>query len=210
MWVVTLHNLFLYPEPPLTCHPPSYWIRLFSNETFSRIHTPTFLKPSHSSHIPAYEDGRDSVPKRSDVEELPRRTATTFRTGRKFEIKKINFLSVWRRVLWHITNVEEEPAASHCRVWEWPWRCGKTVLLKFLVHMYQTARRHKPACSSVHPDRRHSPKSHTQYPQVTVDTDRTSHTDIPHLPFMQSARAANTQPLNVISNLPWLYEPEVG
>jgi hypothetical protein len=27
-------------------------------QTFSRINIPTFLKPSHSSHLPAYEDGR--------------------------------------------------------------------------------------------------------------------------------------------------------
>ena len=39
----------LYPDPPLPCHPPSYWLRLFSSQTFSRINTPTFLKPSHSA-----------------------------------------------------------------------------------------------------------------------------------------------------------------
>ena len=42
MWVVTLHNLFLYSDPPLPCHPPSFWLRLFSSQTFSRINTPTF------------------------------------------------------------------------------------------------------------------------------------------------------------------------
>jgi hypothetical protein len=42
MWVVTLHNLFLYSDPPLTCHPPSYCVRLFSSQTFSHINTPTF------------------------------------------------------------------------------------------------------------------------------------------------------------------------
>ena len=40
MWVVTLHNLFLYSDPPLSCHPPSYWLWL--SQTFSRIKTPTF------------------------------------------------------------------------------------------------------------------------------------------------------------------------
>jgi len=59
MWVVTLHSLFLYPDPPPPCHPPSYWLRLFLSQTFSRINAPTFLKPSHSSHLPAYEDGTD-------------------------------------------------------------------------------------------------------------------------------------------------------
>jgi hypothetical protein len=36
-----------------------YTGRLFSSETFSRINTPTFLKPSHSSQLPAYEDGTE-------------------------------------------------------------------------------------------------------------------------------------------------------
>jgi hypothetical protein len=42
MWVANLHNLFLYSDPPLTCHPPSCWLRLFSSQTFSRINTPKF------------------------------------------------------------------------------------------------------------------------------------------------------------------------
>jgi hypothetical protein len=42
MWVVTLHSLFLYSDPPLPCHLPSYWLRLFSSQTFSCINTPTF------------------------------------------------------------------------------------------------------------------------------------------------------------------------
>jgi len=45
MWVVTLHNLFLYSDPPLLCHPSSYWLRLFSSQTFSHINTPTFSNP---------------------------------------------------------------------------------------------------------------------------------------------------------------------
>ena len=40
MWGVTLHNLFLYSDPPLPCHTPSYWLRLFSSPTFSLINTP--------------------------------------------------------------------------------------------------------------------------------------------------------------------------
>jgi hypothetical protein len=30
-----------------------------SSQTFSRINRPTFLKPSHSSYLPAYEDGTE-------------------------------------------------------------------------------------------------------------------------------------------------------
>jgi len=40
--VVTLHNLFLHSDPPLPCHTPSDWLRLFSSQTFSCINTPTF------------------------------------------------------------------------------------------------------------------------------------------------------------------------
>jgi hypothetical protein len=47
---------------PIHAHPPSYWLRLFSSQTFSRINTPTFLKPSSFyTHLPAYEDGTDRV-----------------------------------------------------------------------------------------------------------------------------------------------------
>jgi hypothetical protein len=47
MWVVTLHSLILYLDAPLPCHIPSCCLRLFLSQTFSHIHTPTFLKPSH-------------------------------------------------------------------------------------------------------------------------------------------------------------------
>jgi len=42
-------------------HPPSYWFSLFSNQTFYLMNNPTFLKPGHSSHLHAYEDGTDRV-----------------------------------------------------------------------------------------------------------------------------------------------------
>jgi len=42
MCFVTLHSLFLYSDPPLLCHPPSCWLKLFSSQTFSRINTPRF------------------------------------------------------------------------------------------------------------------------------------------------------------------------
>jgi len=34
MWVFILHSLFLYLDPPLCCHPPSYWLRLFLSQNF--------------------------------------------------------------------------------------------------------------------------------------------------------------------------------
>jgi len=42
LWVVTLHSLFVYSDLPLPCHPPSYWLRLYSSQTFSCINSPTF------------------------------------------------------------------------------------------------------------------------------------------------------------------------
>ena len=33
--------------------------RKFSGQTFSLINIPTFLKPTHSSYLPAYEDGTE-------------------------------------------------------------------------------------------------------------------------------------------------------
>jgi len=44
-----------------------YRKRFDSSQTFSCINTPEFLKPSHSSHLPAYKDGIDSVPKRRHI-----------------------------------------------------------------------------------------------------------------------------------------------
>jgi hypothetical protein len=74
MWVFTLHILFLYSDPPLTCHPPSYWLRLFSSQTFSPTNTPTFsnLVILHTYPLMKMEQ---SVPKRRHIKF--RRRATT-------------------------------------------------------------------------------------------------------------------------------------
>jgi hypothetical protein len=45
MWVVVLHSLFLYSDPPLPSHTPSDCLRLFSSQILSRINTPTFSTP---------------------------------------------------------------------------------------------------------------------------------------------------------------------
>jgi hypothetical protein len=100
-----------------------------SSQTFSRINTPNTLKPSHSSYLSAYEDGTKSVFRNvgiynSDAGELPRRKQTTFRTWRKFEIKKkshslndCNFLGKRIREYKYLTYIAE--GGSN----EWPWRC---------------------------------------------------------------------------------------
>ena len=61
--VVTLHKLFLYSDPPLPCHPPSYWPRLFSSHTSSRTNTPTFSNLVILHIYPPMKMGQ-SVPKR--------------------------------------------------------------------------------------------------------------------------------------------------
>jgi len=66
-WVPTPHNLFLYSDPPLLCHPPSYCLRLFSSQNFFHIITPTFLKPSHSTPTCLWRWNRQSVPKRRHI-----------------------------------------------------------------------------------------------------------------------------------------------
>jgi hypothetical protein len=61
MWVVTLHSLFLYSDPPLPCPPPSYWLRLFLSQTFSHINTATFLKPEFATQL-VWAQNPDSQP----------------------------------------------------------------------------------------------------------------------------------------------------
>ena len=79
---------------------------------FSRINNTKILKPSHSSYLPAYEDGtkmEQSVPKRRHIQ-LRRRGITqikkhtTFRTRRKLEIKNTTlFHSKPKRKLQYIS-----------------------------------------------------------------------------------------------------------
>jgi len=40
------HSLFLHSDPPLPCHPPSDWLRLFSSQTFSHLNIPAFSTQS--------------------------------------------------------------------------------------------------------------------------------------------------------------------
>jgi hypothetical protein len=79
------------PDQPLPCHSPSYWLRLFSSQIFP-YDKPTFLKPSQFyTHLPACEDGTEcseTSAYKIDAGELPRRKHATFKTRRKFEIKK--------------------------------------------------------------------------------------------------------------------------
>jgi len=41
--------------------------RIYMEKGLARTNTPTFLKSNHTSHLPAYEDGTDSVPKRQHI-----------------------------------------------------------------------------------------------------------------------------------------------
>ena len=66
MWVVTLHNLFLNSDPPLPCHSPSYWLKLFYIQTFSRINTATFSNLVILHTYPPMKM-EQSVPKRRHI-----------------------------------------------------------------------------------------------------------------------------------------------
>jgi len=66
MSVVTLHSLFLFSDPPPTWHPPSYWLGLFSSQTFSCINTPTFSTPVILHTYPPMKM-EQSVPKRRHI-----------------------------------------------------------------------------------------------------------------------------------------------
>jgi len=48
MWVVTLHNLFLYYGPPLHCHSPSYWLRAIFEPNFFLYKYSKIFKPRFS------------------------------------------------------------------------------------------------------------------------------------------------------------------
>jgi hypothetical protein len=92
MWVVTLHSLLLYSDLPLPCHPRSYWLRLFSSQTFSRIQTPTFSKLVNLHTYPPMkieqtECSETLAYKMQMPGELPRRKHTACRIWQKFEIK---------------------------------------------------------------------------------------------------------------------------
>jgi hypothetical protein len=62
MWVIASTTCLLYLLPPRL--PPSEGLRLiFRAKRFART-IPHILNRSHTSYLPAYEDGTDSVPKR--------------------------------------------------------------------------------------------------------------------------------------------------
>jgi len=90
MWVVTLHNLCLYCDPPLSC-PTFLMARLSSSQTFSHINNPTFLKPSSFyTHLPAYEDGTECSETSAYKLQMPGNypEAYNIQNMPKFEIKK--------------------------------------------------------------------------------------------------------------------------
>jgi hypothetical protein len=62
MWAITLHSLFLYLDPPPPPPSPSPSV-LLTQAIFKRNLFPykylNILKPSHSSYLPAYEDGTE-------------------------------------------------------------------------------------------------------------------------------------------------------
>jgi len=58
--------------PPLPCHPPSYWLKLFSSQTFSRMNTPIFSNLIILHTYPPMKM-EQSVPERRDIKFRRRR-----------------------------------------------------------------------------------------------------------------------------------------
>ena len=90
MWVVTFHSQFLYLDTPLPSHPPSYWLRQFSNQTFSRINIPTFsnlaililLNPGQQTQVNQPRRGsRNHQGSLGQQGSGPKRYPEVFRTG---------------------------------------------------------------------------------------------------------------------------------
>jgi hypothetical protein len=61
MWVIALHSPFLYFYLPQPRHSLSDWLRLFFKPNIFLYKYPNILNPSHTSHLPAYEDETDIV-----------------------------------------------------------------------------------------------------------------------------------------------------
>jgi len=100
MWVVTLHNLFLYLDPPLPCHPPSYWLRLFSSQTFSHINTPTFLNTVILYTYPPMkmeqtECSETSAYKIQTLGNYPEESIQHSEHGESLKSRNVNFACVW-------------------------------------------------------------------------------------------------------------------
>ena len=115
------HGLFLYLDSPPTLSPSSCWLRLFLSQTFSCICTPTFLKPSPSSHLPAYEDGADraetSAYKIQTLGNYPEESIQ-HSTWRKFEIKIscVDWSAV--EVTWFYNNVNSVHSLPYTHISE--------------------------------------------------------------------------------------------
>ena len=102
------------PDPP--CHPPSYWLRLYSSQTLSLINTRTFLKPSHSSHLPAYED----------VTECSETSAYKIQTPGNYPEESIQ----WKGCLW--TGRSNVRRAGECC---WSYVSAHKVSRQFHIHV---------------------------------------------------------------------------
>ena len=101
--------------PP--CHPNSYWLRLFSGQTFSRTNTPTFLKHSHPTYLSSYEDGKDrcfetSVYKIQTPGNYPEECIRHSEHDESLKSRKMNFFIVKPKVLENCKSLYPKPTAE--------------------------------------------------------------------------------------------------
>jgi hypothetical protein len=85
-WISAITYAFFWVIP----RRPKLICRRFGTLCLFPYKCSNILNPSHSSHLPAYEDGTEYSETSayvSDAGELPRRKHTPFRTRRNFEIK---------------------------------------------------------------------------------------------------------------------------
>jgi len=61
MWIVTLHNLFLYLDPPRILSPSFLLAEAIFEPNLFPYKYSNILKPTHPSYLYAFEDGTDRV-----------------------------------------------------------------------------------------------------------------------------------------------------
>jgi len=66
-WVVTLHNLLWFLDPPPTLLPSFLLAQAIFEPNLFPYKYSNILKPSHPSYLPAYENGTDRVFRNVDI-----------------------------------------------------------------------------------------------------------------------------------------------
>jgi len=103
---VALQSLLPYLDLPLPCHPPYYWLRLFSSQTFSYINTPTFSTPVITTFTTPFI--LHTYPPMKMEQSVPKQWHTKFRRQAITQKKAYNhfFLTIYFRPNLHKVSGE--------------------------------------------------------------------------------------------------------